>query len=538
MKTPVHGVFRISFAGLIAIPLAACGGGDGGSSAPETTYTIGGTVTGLAGTGLVLHNAGSDLAVSSAGAFSFSTGLANRAAYAVTVKTQPTSPTQQCIVTMGSGTVTTSNITNVAVDCTTTAFIIGGFVSELTGSGLVLQNNGGDDLSISASGSFTFAKAVDSGTDYSVTVKTQPRSPMQNCSIDRGTGTVGSDNVTDIRIACALHFAYATNAGDNTLCAYVINSFTGALTAIGMPVSTGESPYAIQGSPDRKHVYVVNEASNNISAYAVNAGSGALIPVAGSPFAAGTDPQALAFDPAGAHLYVANNGSNNLSAYAVNATTGALTPLSTATYATGAGPSAVSSDRSGNFVFVANNGGSNNISVFAITAGTGALIQVAGSPFDAGDNPHSLVLSSLGALVVYTANFDGTTSTISGFRVDSLTGALTKMSGSPFALGVSNYIGIYSGYGDSLFGTTGDSVVGYVLRLSNGPLHTSPDYSAATGIDPYSVTIDEVHARLYVTNKGAASVSGYQICDACGTLTAMPGSPFPAGNNPAFIAIL
>jgi len=41
-----------------------------------------------------------------------------------------------------------------------------------------------------------------------------------------------------------------------------------------------------------------------------------------------------------------------------------------------------------------------------------------------------------------------------------------------------------------------------------------------------------------VTNFGAASVSGYQIDDVGGTLTAVPGSPFPAGNNPAFIAIL
>ncbi len=500
------------------------------------TYTIGGTVTGLTGTGLVLqNNAIGDLAVSAPGAFTFPNGLATGAAYVVTVKTQPSSPTQNCVVTAGSGTVATSNVTNVAVACTTATFTIGGVVSDLTGSGLVLQNNGGDDLSISTSGPFTFTTAISSGAAYAVTIKTQPSAPEQSCAVGSGTGTIDAENVVNIRIECSVHFAYVTNAGDDTLSEYAIDSFTGTLTAFGTPVATGTSPYAIAGSPDRQHVYVVNQVSNDISAYAVNAASGALTPIAGSPFAAGTDPQALAFDPSGAHLYVANNGSNNISAFAVNGSTGALTPLSTATYATGTGPSAISIDQSGKFVFVANNGGSNDISVFAITAGTGALTPVAGSPFDAGDNPHSLVLAPFGGLFVYTANFNGTNSTLSGFSVNQSTGALTALNGSPFALAVSNYIGIYSGRGDSLFVTTGDSVVGY-LNLPS--LMAIAGYSAVSGINAYSVTVDQSHARLYVTNYGAASVSAYQIDDVGGTLTAVPGSPFPAGNNPAFMAIL
>ncbi len=126
---------------------------------------------------------------------------------------------------------------------------------------------------------------------------------------------------------------------------------------------------------------------------------------------------------------------------------------------------------------------------------------------------------------LYTANFNGTNSTISGFSVNPSTGALTAVTGSPFALAVSNYIGIYSGYGDSLFVTTGDSVVGYYINQT-GCQSPSAGYSAATGINAYSVTVDQLHSRLYVTNYGAASVSGYQIDDACGTLTAIPGSPF------------
>src|SRR5215475_3478862 len=56
---------------------------------------------------------------------------------------------------------------------------IGGTVSGLaTGTSVVLQNNGGDSLTITANGAFTFKTAVTGPTDaYKVTVLTQPTSP-------------------------------------------------------------------------------------------------------------------------------------------------------------------------------------------------------------------------------------------------------------------------------------------------------------------------------------------------------------------------
>ena len=64
--------------------------------------------------------------------------------------------------------------------------------------------------------------------------------------------------------------------------------------------------------------------------------------------------------------------------------------------------------------------------------------------------------------VLYTANFDGTSSTISGFSVDSDTGALTALAVTPFAVSVSNYIGTDL-TGTYLYVTTGASVVGYSI---------------------------------------------------------------------------
>src|SRR5262249_11287482 len=85
--------------------------------APKS-YTVGGTVSSLAGSGLVLVNNGEDqLPVPADGPVTFATALATGAAYDVTVLTQPTSPAQTCIVTDGAGTVTTANVTTVAVAC-------------------------------------------------------------------------------------------------------------------------------------------------------------------------------------------------------------------------------------------------------------------------------------------------------------------------------------------------------------------------------------------------------------------------------------
>ena len=44
-----------------------------------------------------------------------------------------------------------------------TTYTIGGTVSGLTGTGLVLADNGGDNLPVTANGAFTFATPVTSG---------------------------------------------------------------------------------------------------------------------------------------------------------------------------------------------------------------------------------------------------------------------------------------------------------------------------------------------------------------------------------------
>ena len=116
-----------------------------------------------------------------------------------------------------------------------TTYPIGGTVSGLSGT-VVLQDNGGDDLSVSASGAFTFATALSAGSAYNVTVKTNPAG--QTCSVANGSGTVGSAGVTNVAVTCTT--SAAGSASDN------FNRADGPLGANWTDISDGGLTIASQ----------------------------------------------------------------------------------------------------------------------------------------------------------------------------------------------------------------------------------------------------------------------------------------------------
>lgn len=166
------------------------------------TYTVGGSITGLNGTVVLQNNAANDTTLTSNGTFAFTTTLTPAQSYAVTVKTQPAYPprSQTCTVTNGTGTIASADVTNVAVACVTSTFDVGGNVSGLNGT-LVLKNNGGNDLTITQSGGFTFSSKVASGSAYAVTVGTQPAG--QTCTLSAASGTVTSGPITNVSVTCS-----------------------------------------------------------------------------------------------------------------------------------------------------------------------------------------------------------------------------------------------------------------------------------------------------------------------------------------------
>ena len=208
---------------IVSISVVGCGGGSKSTPPPPATFTIGGTVSGLTGAGLVLQdNGGDNLTVTAnATSFSFSTSVASGGAYSVTVLTQPAG--ENCKVTNGSGTAA-ANVTNVSLSCMQ-AYTIGGPVFGLGGAGLVLQDNGGNNLALSAgatSYAFVFAGSIPSGgATYSITVLSNPAG--QACTVANALGTATAD-VANVEVSCT-SLAAAT---------YTVGGTASGLTGAGL----------------------------------------------------------------------------------------------------------------------------------------------------------------------------------------------------------------------------------------------------------------------------------------------------------------
>jgi|GEM_PF-3193129 len=190
-------VFTLGILGIIG---SGGGGGGGGGGNGTTTYSVGGSVSGLNGSVVLQNNGGDNLTINADGTFTFATKLADGAAYNVTVLTQPSG--QTCTVTNGSGTISGADVGNVSVSCVNN-YTIGGTLSGLLSGSITLQNNGGDDLTLNTSGAFTFATPIPDGSTYNVTISAPP--PGYNCILSGGFGTVSGANVTSVSINCTIN---------------------------------------------------------------------------------------------------------------------------------------------------------------------------------------------------------------------------------------------------------------------------------------------------------------------------------------------
>jgi hypothetical protein len=154
------------------------------SSGPPT-YTIGGTLIGLAPSAAVhVLNGADSVPISVNGSFTLPTAVVSGGNYSITVGT-PTS-TQTCAVQKGSGTIASANITNVVVYCTynvsnatlnntyTAALANFGFTNSGTVSPLdadstaVYNGNGGISLTSTINIAGTIASGVQQSSTYDV----------------------------------------------------------------------------------------------------------------------------------------------------------------------------------------------------------------------------------------------------------------------------------------------------------------------------------------------------------------------------------
>lgn len=298
------------------------------------TYTLGGTITGLSASGLVLANGSQTLTVGSGSTmFTFATALAPGSSYSVTVQTQPAGRT--CTVSNGSGAMTSAAVTSVTVSCVATTYTIGGVFSGIpTGASMAL-NDGSQTYWIAITNSpFTFAATYAAGTSYNVTVFAPPSFGGQTCTVTNGSGTITTASVSNIVVTCFDTFTVGGSISGLTASGLVLANGTTTLTVtsgstsftFGTALAAGSGfNVTVQTQPTGLTCTVSNGsgtvASANVSSVTVActpsvptvstfAGTGV------SGFANGTGtaasfafPMGVAFDGSG-NLYVADNGNH------------------------------------------------------------------------------------------------------------------------------------------------------------------------------------------------------------------------------------
>jgi len=550
------------------------------SGGTQSSYTIGGTVMGLSGAGLTLANeAGDNLTITGNGGFTFSNHAASGAAYKVTIVSQPLNPSQVCSVMDGAGTVGTVNVASVVVNCTTDFYTVGGSVTGLVGTGLVLQTNGTNNVPVATSGNYILSTLA-SGTNYTVTVMTQPSNPAQTCTIANDAGQVTTANITNVAITCTVNsyvvsgtvtgltgagMVVQTNGanlvpipGDGTYTLATLPSGTAyAVTVLTQPANPAQlcrvtggtgtvatadvTTVAIHCSNTGRFLFLANPFDNNVhgsvAAFVINPATGGLTPAAGSPYTpplAEISPMAVALDPSGLYLYVANSGSAVVSTYGVNPNGSLVHLFDASTGALNNDSFSLAVDPAAPYLFVGvddnvdMNAPPGVVEAFAINAGvltpvTGALGT---STFPAANDPYALALDPVNPLLFGTMAYD---STIFGYAVGG-GGLLAEVPNSPFPFGGGNPVS--QPWGIAIYPTGGlmyvadqlmNTVTAYHYGATGNLVQAGVAY--AVGLGPEGVTIDPTGSFLYVSNSGDGTVSAFTI-NPDTTLTPIAGSPF------------
>jgi len=267
---------------------------------------------------------------------------------------------------------------------------------------------------------------------------------------------------------------------------YSVDMSTGALSEIGY-VPGNHNGFGIAANPSGTFLYTDDIDDDGIGVFSISV-TGSLSPINGSPFAMPSgwsqiDVDSMAIHPSGKFLYVPDSASNQVVGFTIDGTTGALSQMS-APFPTGAGPQQVAIDPTGSFLYTSDyNDPNGGISAFTIDTSSGALTTIVGSPFPTGIayGPDGLVVHPSGKFLYVSLPYDNS---LAEFAIDGTTGALTPLAGSPFIISQS----------------------AFVIALS---ITTTPSGNF-----------------LYALGSQNAEVYGYSVDASSGALTSLAGSPF------------
>jgi 6-phosphogluconolactonase (cycloisomerase 2 family) len=335
-------------------------------------------------------------------------------------------------------------------------------------------------------------------------------------------------------------FLYASNISTNAnnISGFTVNPATGALTPVsGSPFATPTGDTSIAVSRDFKFLYAADFGLNQISAFQVNS-DGSLSPLLGTPFPAGNGPVSVFTHPTADFLYVTNQGSGEVMIFIIDPE---LT--NNGSVAIGNSPlfSAMTSDGAYYYQTISSLA---QIAGFSVSATDGSLTPVSGSPFSTGFFPNKIAIDPAGKFLYATipSSFMGTSTSVYAYTIDAASGALTAVPGSPFTTGENPVSAAVDVSGRFLFvanganTANGNSVSAFSIDSNTGALTAVPGSPFAASPFPGFVATDPSGQYVYVGLGSSSGIAAFVMNQSTGALTPMPGSPFP-GNNVGAIAM-
>jgi 6-phosphogluconolactonase (cycloisomerase 2 family) len=293
----------------------------------------------------------------------------------------------------------------------------------------LLTFSDGSSQDVSASASWSVVNSFTASIDGSGNV-----TPLRTgfTTVNCASGTFSATAVFAV-IAEPRYLYFMSDAG-RVASKAVIDSASGQLHMTGY-IPTGANNYAgfhcPTMDPANKFLYVASSVNNGgltgeIQIYTIDPIRGGLIALAGSPFSQPAPVDCLEFEPTGKFAYAASatNGATQLLTYSADSVTGALT-LVNLTNLIGV-PSRVAMDPLGKYLYIvtfSNSFQQAEALGYGIDSSTGALTPVSGTPFTLSNIAGTFSFHPSGNFV-YLADTNG--AAIDTYSVNRATGTLTK----------------------------------------------------------------------------------------------------------------
>jgi 6-phosphogluconolactonase (cycloisomerase 2 family) len=289
------------------------------------------------------------------------------------------------------------------------------------------------------------------------------------------------------------------------------------------------------------YLYVANGSDTFLAAFGV-ASTGALSVLSGSPYNNSVAAQSLAVNPANTFLYAGTTAG--IFVYGINSNGSITVQNDGSVAAQDMVATAMQVDSTGNYLLAVGISTAQQvqaIAIYTIDTTTGLLTPVAGSPLAlyAGTTSTPTIVAPTGLLITPNNSYVYASLGTLGVQV------LTLGSGGALAAGANPTLlaplKTSTSPSDQRTASDPNSLFLFVAEIntglrvfsigSGGSLSEVSGSPYAVGTGPTAVDLDVTGSYVYVANKGSNNISAFTLTAASGKLTAVAGSPFSSGGQ-------